>query len=341
MNTSLSPADRRLSRAFTLIELLVVIAIIALLIGILLPALGRARDTARDVLCKTNMRQVATALTVYANDYKDAYPTNIGGQFVIDPENDKQNMTWHDVNRIGRYLPQGDFKNLSVNNAQNPTVGGTVMTCPNHPDAGRSYAMNYWASSAAEYRPNFNTGTLQLFKPGRNPDASNFQFGEPFKSTVDRAASVLLIGEAWGLWTSEITDDIGERTWFTAASIGRLGLPGERFGGNPEGINEETWEGTWRGNGNFPRAPEMGSDTSANPEGYVPFYRHPRRTDDPFKVDGQPNFAFVDGHVSSYSPAELFNRDDNAMEYRSTYRVLWSVLDERVENRELGYQRAP
>jgi prepilin-type N-terminal cleavage/methylation domain-containing protein/prepilin-type processing-associated H-X9-DG protein len=64
--------------AFTLVELLVVIGIIAVLISILLPALGRARESANSVKCLSNMKQVATAIIAFANDNKGRMPTSAG-----------------------------------------------------------------------------------------------------------------------------------------------------------------------------------------------------------------------------------------------------------------------
>jgi prepilin-type N-terminal cleavage/methylation domain-containing protein len=74
-------------RAFTLIELLVVIAIIALLTGILLPAIGSARNTAKTVICKQRSRELALATGFYANDHQ-------GRIWPIVLQNNQQRYTW-------------------------------------------------------------------------------------------------------------------------------------------------------------------------------------------------------------------------------------------------------
>ena len=72
--------DRRSAarRGFTLIELLVVIAIIAILAGLLLPVLARAKAKALQSKCQSNQKQIAVAYLLYTDDNKGSYPTQKG-----------------------------------------------------------------------------------------------------------------------------------------------------------------------------------------------------------------------------------------------------------------------
>ena len=78
-HTSRPPARRGVLRGFTLVELLVVIGVIAVLIGILLPSLNRARESARKVQCAANLRSQGQLLVLYANDWGGRYPISYGG----------------------------------------------------------------------------------------------------------------------------------------------------------------------------------------------------------------------------------------------------------------------
>src|SRR5256885_2849963 len=92
-------------RAFTLVELLVVIGIIAVLIAVLLPALARAREQAKQVVCMSNLKQVGLAFIMYASENKGWLPASSrGGPYFAHDWIHYQPDRNLDQSAIGKYI---------------------------------------------------------------------------------------------------------------------------------------------------------------------------------------------------------------------------------------------
>jgi prepilin-type N-terminal cleavage/methylation domain-containing protein len=229
-------------QAFTLIELLVVIAIIAVLIGLLLPAVQKVREAAARTQCMNNLKQIGLAM----HNYHDAYGTFPAG--VTKQQNTDYNYLVNWGLLILPYLEQGNLANqynytlLAWDPANQPVRQTTlkVYSCPSDPNVGQiiepstwyptdpgpcaegsyrgvagtvnGYANSWWEewpvptddwTQGGDYKTRYGRGPLHLVQPGYAPANA-----EKITSITDGTSNTLLVGE-----------------WYTKTNTSRSAFP--------------------------------------------------------------------------------------------------------------------
>lgn len=194
-------------RGFTLIELLVVISIIALLVAVLLPALRAARDSARNVQCLSNLRQIGLAIHSYATEHQDYMPAafvqgsnQLWSHVLLNYIHGNNNATWNSLDGLqlkGTFMcPNG----IEVNaNNGNPAT----MHYSTHPDLIRDSIdpndpttfSRYWRIDSV-----LRTSEVLLVADANQPPNSHAAAASLQRLDTPTAAN-------WNSWTPRFYDD--------------------------------------------------------------------------------------------------------------------------------------
>ncbi|HBS29478.1 MAG TPA: hypothetical protein DEB06_08530 [Phycisphaerales bacterium] len=263
----LKTLSRKRTGGFTLIELLVVIAIIALLIGILLPALSRARKNAQQIKCGTQVRGVMQAMLNWAQDNKNKFP--------LPQELDRANQTLSDIKTKNR---TGNIYSLLV---WNQLVTPELLISPAEVNSAIAALNDYeYTTPQAADTPRFAQWDPR-FKgsPKDKPDgvnASNWISSEIGHTSY---AHAVVGGARLANWGNTLN-----------ASVPMIANRGPVYDGDRTPQNNEAWTLKGAGSGSGGGDPGAGSDTATGIGSQTLLIHGSDNT-------WEGNVSFGDGHV--------------------------------------------
>ncbi|MBN1818219.1 MAG: prepilin-type N-terminal cleavage/methylation domain-containing protein [Sedimentisphaerales bacterium] len=266
------------NRAFTLIELLVVIAIIGILLAIVVPALNKAKEAARELICKTHLRQYGVVGSLYLGDNDNRFPFpwciiyDRPGQFFSSAEYPHH---WHDANhhpdeKPGQLWPYLENKKINV--------------CPVFDSLARSGRADGHGDGCGgiAMEPQFTYSMNSYLGFGQKayaPEGPEYAGGVKKLSDIERTpAQVAFFGEE-SMWIIRQPDNSNLNSAYFNDNVLLIKGTGTAFN------------------------PPPGQDQRPYADCLASFHK----TNDPGRNFGKSNVVYVDGHLDQVEPVDSFD----------------------------------